>query len=91
MVEVLKQDKAVPMPFEKQVAIIFLAGSGVFDDADKSKIAELEAKLFAMLDTQYAALMTTIRTTKDLSDDSQKSLKEAAAAFKLAMKELFLI
>ncbi len=89
MVEVLKQDKGVPMPFEKQVTMIYLAGSGVFDDADKSRIAELETKLFAMLDREYTAVLASIATSKDLSEDSQKSLKEAAASFKLAEKDLF--
>ncbi len=89
MVEVLKQDKGVPMPFEKEVTMIYLAGSGLFDSADKSRIAELETKLFAMLDAQYAATLKTIADSKDLSDESQKSLKEAAASFILTEKDLF--
>jgi len=89
MVEVLKQDKAVPMPFEKQVAFIFLAGTGVFDSADKLKIAELETRLFAMLNTQYGEVMKSIASSKDLTDDSQNSLKEAAKSFVLANADLF--
>ena len=89
MVEVLKQDKAVPMPFEKQVTIIFLAGSGVFDTADKSRIPELEAKLFAMLDSQYPEALNAIATSKELTDETQALLKEAAAAFIGATPELF--
>jgi F-type H+-transporting ATPase subunit alpha len=89
MVEVLKQDKHVPMPFERQVAMIFLAGSGVFDTADKLKIAELETRLFAMLETQYADTLKAIASSKDLSDESQASLKEAAESLKLSASDLF--
>lgn len=89
MVEILKQDKHVPLPFEKEVAIIFLAGSGVFNDADKTKIAELESRFFAMLETQYGDVLKTIADSKDLSDASQAVLKDAAKAFIDANTELF--
>ncbi|OGZ05093.1 MAG: F0F1 ATP synthase subunit alpha [Candidatus Lloydbacteria bacterium RIFCSPHIGHO2_01_FULL_49_22] len=89
MVEILKQDKNVPLSFEKEVAIIFIAGSGLFDNADKSKVAEIEKGFFALCESQYAEVLRTIAESKDLSEDSQKILKEAAAAFKAASKELF--
>ena len=89
MVEVLKQDKHVPMPFEKQVTMIFLAGSGIFDNVDKSKVALLESRLFTMLDAQYASTLKAIATAKDLSEESQAQLKEAAVAFKSKEQDLF--
>lgn len=78
MVEILKQDKHAPLPFEKQVAIIYVAGVGALDNADKTRIAELEAKFFHLLETQYPEVLKTIAETKDLSDEIQNKLKEAA-------------
>jgi len=89
MVEVLKQDKHVPLPFEKQVAIIFVASSGVLDDADKTRVAEIESKFFAMLENQYPSVLKDIAESRDLSDDSQTTLKEAVGTFKKEYPELF--
>jgi F-type H+-transporting ATPase subunit alpha len=89
MVEVLKQDKHVPLPFEKQVAIIYAAGAGVFDDADKTKVSELEGAFFALLESQYPEVLKTIADSRDLSDASQATLKDAAATLKNANPELF--
>lgn len=91
MVEILKQDKHVPLPFEKQVAIIYLAGSGAFDSVDKSRVAELETKFFALLESQYPAVLTIIAESKDLTDESQLSLKAAAETFIKAQEDLFVV
>lgn len=90
MVEVLKQDKQVPQPFEKEVAIIYVAGAGVLDDADKSKITELEGKFFTHLESQYPDILKTIADTHDLSEASQSALKEAVISFKKANADLFI-
>ncbi len=89
MVEVLKQDKHVPLPFEKQVAIIFVASSGVLDDADKTCVAEIENKFFAMLENQYPHVLKDIAESRDLSDDTQTTLKEAVATFKKEYPDFF--
>lgn len=90
MVEILKQDKHVPLPFEKQVAIIYVGGANLINDADKTRVAELEAKFFAMLETQYPEILKTIREARDLSEDSQKALTDAVATFKGEHPELFI-
>ncbi len=82
MVEILKQDKNAPLPFEKEVTIIFIAGSGLFDNADKSKIAQIEEGYFAMLTAQYPEVLKNIAESRDLSDESQATLKAAATEFK---------
>jgi len=89
MVEVLKQDKHVPLPFEKQVALIFVASSGALDDADKTRVAELEAKFYALLESQYPQILQTIAETHDLSQESQDNLKEATESFKKSHPEFF--
>ncbi len=91
MVEILKQDKSVPMPFERQVAMIYVASSGVMHDAVHSKIAELEVAYFTHLDTQYPDILPGIQSTRDLSEDAQKTLKEAMESFKKARPEFFTV
>jgi F-type H+-transporting ATPase subunit alpha len=89
MVEVLKQDKHVPLPFEKQVAMIYVAGADQFNDADKSRVAELEAKYFALLESQYPEALKMIAETRDLSEEAQQMLKDAVATFKNTYPEFF--
>ena len=89
MVEVLKQDKHVPLPFEKQVAMIYVAGADQFNDADKSRVAELEAKYFALLEAQYPEALKMIAETRDLSEEAQQMLKDAVATFKNTYPEFF--
>ncbi len=89
MVEVLKQDKAVPLPFEKEVAIIFVAGAGEWSDAHIKQMATIEKKFFAMLESQYPTVLKEIAESRDLPDASQTALKEAAQMFKKENSELF--
>lgn len=89
MVEVLKQDKSVPLPFEKQVAIIFVAGADVLTDCDKSRVAEIESAFFALLESQYPEVLKEIAASRDLSDESQKTLKEAVETLRAAHPEFF--
>ncbi len=89
MVETLKQDKGVPLPFEKEVAIIYIAGADLINDADKSRIGELEAKFFAMLESQYPHILKEIAESRDLPETSQNALKEAVVMFKKENPDLF--
>lgn len=89
MVETLKQDKHVPLPFERQVAIIYVAGAGLIDDADKTQVALVESKFFGILETQYPEVLKTIASTRDLSEESQQSLKDAVGTLKKANSPLF--
>lgn len=89
MVEVLKQDKSVPLPFEKQVAIIFVAGADVLTDCDKSRVAEIESAFFALLESQYPEVLKEIAASRDLSEGSQKTLKDAVETLRATRPEFF--
>jgi F-type H+-transporting ATPase subunit alpha len=89
MVEILKQNKAVPLPFEKEVAIIFVAGADLVNDADKTKVAEIEHAFFTHLENQYPQILSEIAESRDLSDATQAALKEAVVSFKAEHSEFF--
>ncbi len=89
MVEVLKQDKSVPLPFEKQVAIIFVAGADVLNDCDKSRVPEIESAFFALLESQYPEVLKEIAASRDLSEGSQKTLKDAVETLRATRQEFF--
>ncbi len=89
MVEVLKQDKSVPLPFEKQVAIIFVAGADVLNDCDKTRVSAIESAFFALLESQYPEVLKEIAASRDLSDESQKTLKDAVETLRATRPEFF--
>lgn len=78
MVEILKQDIYSPVPFEKQVALIFAGANGYLDKLDVSTIKAFEKDLYLALDKEEKTL-ETIRSTKDLNDESKEGLKKIFA------------
>jgi len=90
MVEILKQDKHVPLPFEKQVTIIFLATAGLIIDADKTRIAELEEKFFAHIESQYPEILKNIAESRDLTQESQDTIKASLVTFRHTYADLFI-
>ncbi|MEZ5362503.1 MAG: F0F1 ATP synthase subunit alpha [Bryobacterales bacterium] len=83
LVESLKQKQYSPLPFEKQVAMLFAATNGFLDDLPISAIQPFEAELYQFLDRQGdGGVLAKIRETKDLADDTSAALKAALTEFK---------
>lgn len=76
MVELLKQPVNSPIPFEKQVVVIYAGVNGYLDALPVSKIKSFEVTLYEKLDTGAAALLEEIRTKKDLTPEIETSMKE---------------
>ena len=60
MVEILKQNQYVPMPVEKQIAIIFAAANGLLDDIEQSDVSNFESELLSHLDTSHNNILDSI-------------------------------
>jgi F-type H+/Na+-transporting ATPase subunit alpha len=82
LVEILKQDQYVPLPVEKQVAIIYAAVNGYLDDLDVSVLKRFESELYRFLDLRHADVLKAIKEKKQLSDDVKASLNAALDEFK---------
>jgi len=86
LTEVLKQDQYVPLPVEKQVAIIFAGTNGLLDDLDVADVRPFEQSLYRYLDTSMPTLLQKIRERKAIDDEIrgelQKAIKEAKERFK---------
>ncbi len=86
MVEVLKQEQFVPMPVEKQVMIIYVAGKGYLDDFPLEVLKKFEVEFYPFMDKNYPDVVHTIRTTLDLPDAVAAKIDEATAKFKPEFK-----
>ena len=85
LVEVLKQKQFSPLPFSKQILIIFAGTSGVLDDMAIEDVREFEAELYRYLDSANPGLLRTIMEKKILDDDLKaqmtKVIKECKETF----------
>jgi F-type H+-transporting ATPase subunit alpha len=82
MVEILKQGQYVPIPVERQIALIFAGAHGFVDAYPEDCLGRYESELYDFLDATYTDLMDEIKTKKELTDEIEKKLEEALTQFK---------
>ena len=82
MVEILKQKQYSPLPFEKQVAIIFAAANAFLDDLPVHQCRAFEEELYKFLDNAHPDILAQIRDKKILDDQVKNDLKAALAELK---------
>jgi F-type H+/Na+-transporting ATPase subunit alpha len=68
LVEILKQDQFEPLPFSKQILIIFAGTSGALDDMALEDCRPFEQALYEFVDTMNPGLLSTIEEKKVLDD-----------------------
>jgi len=85
LVEILKQGQFSPLPFSKQILIIFAGTSGFLDDLPVERVRPFEAELYKFVDATNAGLLRTIMEKKILDDNLKaeisKVIKEAKETF----------
>jgi F-type H+-transporting ATPase subunit alpha len=85
LVEVLKQKQFSPLPFSKQILIIFAGTNGFLDDLPVDQVRDFEAELYKYVDTTNPAVLRTIMEKKILDDNLKaemtKIIKECKETF----------
>ena len=76
-VEVLKQPQYAPMPVEHQVMILYAVTNGYLDSVPVDQIRVWEAGFHEFMRDRYPQVGEAIRTTKDLSDETEQQLIKA--------------
>ena len=82
MVELLKQGQYSPYSLERQIVSIWAGTSGALDDVAVADIRRFEAELLDYIGRERKAIFDVISETKQLEDDTVKSMEEAVATFK---------
>ncbi|MCB7320218.1 F0F1 ATP synthase subunit alpha [Lacrimispora sp. 210928-DFI.3.58] len=79
IVEVLKQGRSLPVPVEKQVAILYAVVNGILTPVEVEDIYKYEEGLYTFLDSDGngAAAMEAIRSTGKLEGEAEEKLKAA--------------
>ncbi len=85
LVEILKQDQFQPLPFSKQILIIFAGTSGALDDMPVEQCRPFEQALYEYVDTMNPGVLATIEEKKVLDDtikaEMSKVIGEAKERF----------
>src|SRR5216110_2829395 len=85
LVEVLKQNQFSPLPFSKQILIIFAGTNGFLDDLPVDQVRDFEAELYKYVDTSNPGLLRSIMEKKILDEnlkaEMNKVIKQAKEAF----------
>jgi F-type H+/Na+-transporting ATPase subunit alpha len=81
LTEILKQNQYTPYPVEEQVVSIFAGVRGFLDGINVVDITRYEAELLDEVRRTGADILETLRTEKDLSDDTDEKLSAFLDAF----------
>ena len=75
LTEVLKQGQFQPFPVEEEVVALFAGVKGYLDKIEVTDVVRFEAAMLDDIRANGADILETIRTEKDLSDDTSKQLE----------------
>ncbi len=82
LVELLKQPQYTPYPVEEQVVAIYLGTGGHLDSVPVGDVSRFEAEFLDAVRSRHPQILTTIRESKLLEDDTSAALDSAIADFK---------
>jgi F-type H+-transporting ATPase subunit alpha len=82
LVELLKQPQYQPFPMEEEVVSVWSGTTGKLDDVPLEDIKRFEREFLDYLKRDHKAVLDSIRSTTDLSDDSVRLLEGAVTTFK---------
>ena len=77
MREILKQQDLEPLPFEKEVAVVFAGVKGFLDDIPLEKIGRFKADLVKEIEENIPEVLAEIRTTEKLESGAEAKFEEA--------------
>jgi F-type H+-transporting ATPase subunit alpha len=81
VVEVLKQPQYDPQPVEREVVQIYAVTGGYMDGYPVQDAKRFAVEFCEYLDARHPDIFSTIRSTGDLSDEHEATLKETLGAF----------
>lgn len=82
LVEVLKQPQYKPLSVAQQVSILFAVNNGVLDEVDNKLIADFKRQWLEYFSANLPDLENTMNEGNKLSEEQEKTLKEALVKFR---------
>lgn len=82
LVEILKQEQYSPWPVEDQVAILWAASKGYFDDIPLAQVKRCEGEFMRYFRSSGTETLKAIAEKKKLDDELEAQLKKLTEEFK---------
>ncbi|MCC8250978.1 F0F1 ATP synthase subunit alpha [Saccharothrix luteola] len=82
LVELLKQGQYSPVPVEEQVVSIYLGTKGHYDDIAVGDVRRFESEFLDHVRRSHEVILSDIRESKKLSEDTERGIVDAVTAFK---------
>ncbi len=81
LVAALTQHNGSPLPFEAQSIVLYAAINGYLERVAVSDVTLYQEKLLNYIDTHHKEMIDSIRTTKEISAETETALKQALLSF----------
>jgi F-type H+-transporting ATPase subunit alpha len=81
MTEMLKQAQYAPMSMEEQVVVLFAGTNGFVDDYPVEVLGRYQKELLDYMRSRKKDVLDTLRSTGQLDDNLERSLREALTSF----------
>ncbi|CCJ08783.1 F0F1 ATP synthase subunit alpha [Methylocystis sp. SC2] len=81
LTELLKQPQFSPLKMEEQTCVIYAGVNGYLDPLPVNRVRAFEDGLLALLRSQHSDILESIRTTRDLTDETAAKLKNVVESF----------
>jgi len=82
LTEILKQGQYQPLPFSKQILIIFAGTRGLLDDMPIEQLRDFEKGLYSYVDTTNAGVLKSIEEKKILDDDLKAAMTKVIKEYR---------
>jgi F-type H+/Na+-transporting ATPase subunit alpha len=82
LTEILKQGQYQPLPFSKQILIIYAGTQGLLDDMPVDQLRDFEKGLYSYVETANPGVLSAIEEKKVLDDDLRAALTKVIKEFK---------
>jgi F-type H+-transporting ATPase subunit alpha len=86
LTEILKQGQYQPLPFSKQILIIYAGTQGLLDDLAVDQLREFEKGMYEYADSTNPGLLQSIEEKKVLDDDLRTAMTKLINEFKDTFK-----
>jgi len=87
LTEILKQGQYAPLPFEKQILIIFAGNRGFLDEIPVPRIQDYEKKLYEYFDKEQGGILVRLREKKQIDGGLEQAILAAMTAFNARFKQ----
>lgn len=82
LVEILKQPQFQPLPFEKQVLIVFSGTGGFLDEIPVDQVRRFETELYRFVENAHPGVLASIREKRVMDDNLRNEVKGVLGEFR---------